>query len=116
MLREIELVDYKRDDQIPKTSYFKAIHQQFRLTDVRYGIVDVDGSNLVISNKRNCYLIFRSAPREILQQIQELLTQVSISMSMEIPLERRETITDEEQFRKDDSDKQLKKFIRSKKN
>ena len=99
MMQDIERIHYLRDDQIPKTMYYRAIHKKFRAEDARCGIVSVDGPSLVILDREDkFYLIFRNGSRELLQQIQELLKQVSISMYMEVPLRKTESIIDEEDF------------------
>ena len=98
MLQKIERICYERDDQIPKSSCFKAVHQRFRINDLRCGIVKTDGPSLVIQDReKNYYLLFRDAPEELLLQIWELLKQVSVSMYMEVPIKKTETIIEPEQ-------------------
>ena len=113
MMQDIERIHYLRNDQIPKTMYYRAIHKKFRTEDARCGIVSVDGPSLVILDREDkFYLIFRNGSRELLQQIQELLKQVSISMYMEVPLRKTESIIDEENFLPEKSEQKLLKSIK----
>jgi len=114
MIRDIERINYLRDDQIPQTSHFRAVHQRFRLKDAKCGIVEVDGPSLVILFKGACYLIFRSGNREFLQKIWDDLKQVSISMSLELPLKENETIMEGEEFAADFLNENLNEPIKDK--
>ncbi len=113
MMQDIERVHYFRDDQIPQIMFFRAVQQRFRLEDVRCGIVNVDGPNLVILDRqRKFYLICRHDSTELLQQIQSLLRRVSISMYMEVPLRKTEFIIDEEEFVSDGSEQDLLEILK----
>ena len=107
MLQDIERIKYYRDDQVPRTSRYKAVHQKFTLDKTKCGIVNVDGPVFVVLLKNESFLIFRSDSKETLQQIWDLLKQVSISMSMMVPLKKSEKIINEEQFAKTAQDKKL---------
>ena len=107
-MQDIERIHYYRDDQIPKTMFFRGVQQRFRLADVRCGIVNVDGPNLVNLDKHGkFYLICRHESAALLQQIRDLLSEVSISICMEIPLRETESILGEEDFAADESDLDL---------
>lgn len=110
MMQEITQIQYHRDEQITEEVHYKAVHQRFRLEDARVEIVDLDGANLVVLNPgKNCYLIYRSASKEVLRQIWELLKQVSISMYMKVPLQKDEHIAGGKQFLPDKNEKKLLK-------
>lgn len=112
MMQDIERIHFLRDDQIPQIMFFRAVQQRFRLEDVRCGIVEVEGPNLVILDRqKKFYLICRHDSKVILQQIRELLSEVSISICMEIPLRKTESILDEENFAADESDLDLLEFL-----
>lgn len=112
-MQDIERIHYYRDDQIPKTMFFRGVQQRFRLADVRCGIVNVDGPNLVNLDKHGkFYLICRHESAALLQQIRDLLEQVSISIYMEVPLRKNESITNEEEFVADESDQDLLEFLK----
>ena len=107
-MQDIERIHFLRDDQIPRVMSFRAIQQRFRLEDVRCGIVEVEGPNLVILDRqKKFYLICRHDSKVILQQIRDLLSEVSISICMEIPLRETESILGEEDFAADESDLDL---------
>ena len=113
MMQDIERIHYYRDDQIPQIMFFRAIQQRFRLADVRCGIVNVDGPKLVILDKqRKFYLICKHESTDILQQIKNLMEQISISIYMEIPLRKTESIIDEEEFVSDESEQDLLEFLK----
>ena len=107
MLQDIERIQYFRDDQIPRTSHYKAVHQRFTLDKAKTAIVNVDGFALAILLENECFLIFRSPSKESLQQLWDLLKQTSISMSMTVPLRKSEKIITEEQFAPTAQDKKL---------
>lgn len=107
MLQDIERIQYYRDDQIPRTLHYKAVHQRFTLDKTKCGIVNVDGPAFVVLLKNECFLIFRSDSKDMLQQIWDFLKQVSISMSMMVPLKKSEKIISEEQFAPTAKDKKL---------
>ena len=113
MMQDIERIHYYRDDQISQIMFFRAIQQRFRLADVRCGIVNVDGPKLVILDKqRKFYLICKHESTDILQQIQNLMEQISISIYMEIPLRKTESSIDEEEFVSDESEQDLLEFLK----
>lgn len=107
MLQDIERIQYYRDDQIPRTLHYKAVHQRFTLDKTKCGIVNVDGPAFVVLLKNESFLIFRSDSKDMLQQIWDFLKQVSISMSMMVPLKKSEKIISEEQFAPTAQDKKL---------
>ena len=110
MMEDIERIHFFRDDQIPQTMHFRAIHKRFCPKDTKHGIVEVDGPDLVILDRNGkYYLICHHTSKVLLQQIMELLEQVSISMYMEVPLRKTESIIDEEDFSLDEYELDLLK-------
>ena len=99
MTENIEYIQFMRDDQIPKSVRYTAVHQQFRLDALLSGFVELEGPNLVIEQKEKVfYLLFRDAPRELLEQLYAILKQVSITMYMRVPLSGAESIVEKEKF------------------
>ena len=91
----------------------RAIHKRFCLKETKHGIVEVDGPNLVILDRqKEFYLIYRHESADLLQQLQVLLDQVSISMYMEVPLRNTESIIDEEKFVPDESEQDLLEILK----
>lgn len=112
-MEDIKEVHYLRDDQIPKTMYFRGINQRFSMKNVISGIVEIDGPSLVIlDRKKNFYLIIRQESKDSQKQILELLKDVSISMYMEVPLRKSESIPDEENYDSDESDEMIVKSLK----
>ena len=100
MLQVIEEVQYYRDDQVENIDHFKAVHQRFRLDKLHCGIIDLDGFNLMLQEKdKGFYLMFHQAPKETLQQIWNLLNQVTIVMYMKVPISKGESIIDEKKYK-----------------
>ena len=113
MMQDIERIHFLRDDQIPRIMSFRAVQQRFRLDDVCCGIVEVDGPNLVILDRKGkFYLIFRHDSKEILSQIRDLLGKVSFSISMEVPLRKTESILTEEDFAVEESEEDLLEILK----
>ena len=54
-------------------------------------------------------MICHHPSREVLQQILELIEKISISMYMEVPLKKTESIINEEEFSPDESELDLLK-------
>lgn len=99
MLQDIEQIHYFRDDQVEHIDHFKAVHQRFQLDKLHSAIIDLDGFNLMMQDKdKGFYLMFHRASRETLQQIWDLLKQVTIVMYMKVPLEKGEKIINEEKY------------------
>lgn len=56
-MEDIKEVHYLRDDQIPKTMYFRGINKRFSMKNVISGIVEIDGSSLVIYDWGICPIV-----------------------------------------------------------
>ena len=105
MMEDIERVHYLRDDQIPKTMCFRGIYKRFHLENVISGIVEIEEPSLVILDReKKFYLIIRNDSKDLISQIHELLKGVSLSMYMEVPLRKNESIDNEEEYRPDKSE------------